>query len=65
MWTDENDSNTLPLADAYFFEMPGTGGKEFPFSKSIRTGLDGVSLAADSVVYPSHLPVSIFSFFGA
>ena len=63
MWTGENDSNTLPLADAYFFEMPGTVGKEFPFSKSIRTGLDGVSLAADSVVYPSHLPVSIFFIF--
>ena len=46
MWTGENDSNTLPL-DAYFFEM---GGKKSPFSKRVRISVDGVSLAADSVV---------------
>ena len=45
------------------FLWNGIGGKKSPFSKSIRTGLDGVSLAADSVVHPSHLPVSFFKFF--
>ena len=32
MWTGENDSNTLPLADAYFFEM-GLEEKNFRFQK--------------------------------
>ena len=47
------------------FLWNGTGGKKSPFSKSIRTGLDGVSLAADAVVHPSHVPVSFFLFFWA
>ena len=45
------------------FLWNGTGGKKSPFSKSIRTGLDGVSLAADAVVHPSHVPVSFFFIF--
>ena len=47
------------------FLWNGTGGKKSPFSKSIRTGLEEVSLAAEAVVHLSHLPVSVFLFFWA